>query len=232
MIEAVVGVAISVLAAVFIGSFIALVLVCRHKYCRKADHITRNLQENRPEVHLIDTSHYADHSAVELNEVQLTHPHIEEILNDERWVDDITGLIPHCLEILKVCHHLTEKLVAMTMGNSSPIHNNKKLAEIVDASRRIIPRVDDVVRSMFPPLDPRLLDARTQALILCVNHLVVVTKHACHAPTDVDWIDNSLQEMDSHHRVLREAAITVETNAKRALDQQHLLNNCHEASQL
>lgn len=48
----------------------------------------------------------------------------------------------------------------MTMGKCAQIHNNKQMAEIVEAARRIVPRVDDMVRSMYPPMDVRLLDAR------------------------------------------------------------------------
>lgn len=47
----------------------------------------------------------------------------EEILTDEQWVDDATGLIPHCLAILKTCRYLTERLTALAM-NSTPISGN------------------------------------------------------------------------------------------------------------
>ncbi|XP_014672299.1 PREDICTED: transmembrane protein 98-like [Priapulus caudatus] len=231
--EAVVAVAISVLAAIFLASLVILVVLCRHKYCKQMDLLSAQMQDTRPDVQLIDASLGTDnHAAFELDEVKLTHPNIEEILNDEKWIDDVTGFVPHCLSILKICHHLTENLVAMTMGKSAQIHNNKHMAEIVAAARRIVPRVDDMVRSMYPPMDVRLLDARATALILCVNHLVVVTKHACHAPSVLGWIDDSLAEMDSHHKILHDAAMVAEANMKKSLDQQQLLNNCHEASQL
>lgn len=67
-------------------------------------------------------------------------------------------------------------------------------------ARRISPRVDDVVRSMYPPLDPRLLEARTAALVLAVTNLSLVTRHGCSPGRSqrLDWIDQALMSMDSH----------------------------------
>ena len=70
------------------------------------------------------------------------------------------GLAPHCLAILKTCHHLTEKLVGMTMGNTQELRNPELLTDIVSIAKRISPRVDEVVLTLYPPLDPRLLEAR------------------------------------------------------------------------
>lgn len=48
----------------------------------------------------------------------------------------------------------------MTMGNAPNIRTQETLTEIVSVAKRINPRVDEVVRSFNPPLDPRLLEAR------------------------------------------------------------------------
>lgn len=71
---------------------------------------------SRPEKHLIDP----DQSELELGEVNMN---FEEILTDEQWIDDATGLIPHCLAILKTCRYLTERLTALAM-NSTPLSGN------------------------------------------------------------------------------------------------------------
>lgn len=76
-----------------------------------------------------------------------------------RFIIFFSGLIPHCLAILKKCHHLTERLVAMMMTYVSQ-HSNQDLGEIIEVAKKISPRVDDVVKAMYPPLDPRLLEAR------------------------------------------------------------------------
>ena len=72
-----------------------------------------------------------------------------------------SGLAPHCLAILKTCHMLSEKLVGMTMqGNATELSSPETMTDLVATAKRISPRVDDVVRSLYPPLDPRLLEAR------------------------------------------------------------------------
>jgi hypothetical protein len=46
------------------------------------------------------------------------------------------------------------------MGNSQMIRTQELLTDIIAVAKRINPRVDEVVNSMYPPLDPRLLEAR------------------------------------------------------------------------
>ncbi|XP_076436547.1 transmembrane protein 98-like [Babylonia areolata] len=211
--DLVVAIAIVVLATVFLGALVALVFVCRHR-CRSSDLISQQHKDNRPDVQLIGGSTdglQQPVSDVELDDVQI-NPRLEEVLNNEQWVDDATGLIPHCLSILKTCHHLTEKLVGMTMGNAQNICTQETQTDLVSIARRISPRVDEVVKSMYPPLDPRLLEARCTALVLSVSHLVMVTKNACHMSGVLDWIDQSLADVEDHLRILREASVACEMN--------------------
>ncbi|XP_048373534.1 transmembrane protein 98 [Sphaerodactylus townsendi] len=149
-------------------------------------------------------------SELELDNVVITNPHIEAILENEDWIEDASGLVSHCIAILKICHTLTEKLVAMTMGSGAQMKLPASLSDIIVVAKRISPRVDDVVRSMYPPLDPKLLDARTTALLLSVSHLVLITRNACHSPSGMDWIDQSLSAAEEHMAVLREAALASE----------------------
>uniref|UniRef100_A0A2I3G1J9 Transmembrane protein 98 n=1 Tax=Nomascus leucogenys TaxID=61853 RepID=A0A2I3G1J9_NOMLE len=175
--ETVVIVAIGVLATIFLASFAALML----RY------------DSKPIVGLI-----------ELDDVVITNPRIEAILENEDWIEDASGLMSHCIAILKICHTLTEKLVAMTMKTSASV------SDIIVVAKRISPRVDDVVKSMYPPLDRKLLDARTTALLLSVSHLVLVTRNACHLTRGLDWIDQSLSAAEEHLEALREAALASE----------------------
>ena len=78
-----------------------------------------------------------------------------------------SGLAPHCLAILKTAHLLTEKLVGMTMGNAQQLTSPETITDLVSIAKRIGPRVDDVVRAMYPPLDPRLLEARSVTSSCC-----------------------------------------------------------------
>ncbi|KAK7830007.1 hypothetical protein U0070_003462 [Myodes glareolus] len=259
--ETVVIVAIGVLATIFLASFAALVVVCRQRYCRPRDLLQR--YDSKPIVDLIGAMEtQSEPSELELDDVVITNPHIEAILENEDWIEDASGLMSHCIAILKICHTLTEKLVAMTMGSGAKMKTSASVSDIIVVAKRISPsyqnasvyrkpstgipklwrpaiphyqcksfnssrrtvltacsctvttltltRVDDVVKSMYPPLDPKLLDARTTALLLSVSHLVLVTRNACHLTGGLDWIDQSLSAAEEHLEVLREAALASE----------------------
>ncbi|KAK2916534.1 hypothetical protein QQF64_025071 [Cirrhinus molitorella] len=207
--ETVVIVAIGVLATIFLASFVALVVVCRHRYCHPPDFLHQF--DSKPTVDLIGAMEtQSEPSELELDDVVITNPHIEAMLENEDWIEDASGLVSHCIAILKICHMLTEKLVAMTMGSGAKVKAPASLNDIITVAKRISPRVDDVVRSMYPPLDPILLDARATALLLSVSHLVLVTRNACHMSGSLDWIDQSLHAAEDHMVVLREAALASE----------------------
>lgn len=209
--DAVVAVAISVLAVVFVSSLIALIVVCRHRYCSNQDHLSRQLQDSRPDVHLIHNQN--DAADMELDDVRL-HPDIEKILADEQWVDDATGLVPHCLAVLKTCHQLTERLVTASVGSVRRPATPAQLAELAQLAQRVGPRVDDVVRAMYPPLDPRLLEARCTALVLSVVHLTLVMRSLCGQPSSPGWIDEYLAHAEAHIQVLREAGLASDTSSQ------------------
>ncbi|GIY87413.1 transmembrane protein 98 [Caerostris darwini] len=219
--EAVVLAAITVLTIVFVASLFALIMVCRHKYCRPFDLLTSQFKDARPEINLISNEDCTD---MELDDVRL-HPNIEKILTDEQWVDDATGLIPHCLAILKKCHHLTERLVAMMMTRV-PQQSNQDLNEIIDVAKKISPRVDDVVRAMYPPLDPRLLEARCTALILSVSHMALVIRSVCQLRT-CNWVEVALIDMEENLQVLREAGIALEAASSHQINGMSTLE-CNE----
>jgi hypothetical protein len=63
---------------------------------------------------------------------------------------------------------------------------------------------------MYPPLDAKLIEARATALLLSVNHLVLVAKSACHTPGTLDWVDECLIVIDDHIETLRAAAMIEE----------------------
>lgn len=72
-------------------------------------------------------------------------------------------------------------------------------SRLIEATKRVPYRVDDVVRSMYPPLDARLLEARLAALVLAVGQVALLTQNVSVTPDQyLDWIDDSLNEMDEH----------------------------------
>ncbi|CAG2063464.1 unnamed protein product, partial [Timema podura] len=120
--DTVVAVAIGILAAVFVGALAVLVVLCR-RHKGSLDVFGWTASGIKPDVHLIPT----ERPDLELGDVRL-HPDIEQILEDEQWIGDATGLVPHCLAVLKSCHYLTERLAALAMG---PLTNGKAGQEIV-----------------------------------------------------------------------------------------------------
>lgn len=66
---------------------------------------------------------------------------MELILNDDQWVDDATGLVPHCLKILRTCHSLTERLANFAIRPQGIKGSPNRL---IEAAKRIPNRVDDV----------------------------------------------------------------------------------------
>lgn len=197
--ETVVVVAIAVLTLVFVGSLVALLAICYHRYLKRRS-LFKHLTNSIPDVNLINGV-----NGVELDDVQI-HPEIDKILADARWVDDATGLIPHCLAILKSCHHFTERLVGATMSllpRYEEADQQKKLWDIIKVAQRISPRVDDVVQSMYPPLDPRLLEARCLSLVLSVVQLSLVIRYSINP--NISWIETSVAELEESWKVLREA---------------------------
>ncbi|XP_044742630.1 transmembrane protein 98-like [Chrysoperla carnea] len=204
-----IAVTVGALTAIFLGSFIILILICRRsKLNYKSHKCNLDKLDERPDIHLIDD----ERPDLELGEVRL-RPDLEQILADEQWVDDATGLAPHCLAVLKICHNLTERLTAITMG---PLQSERSSYEIVEIARRISLRVDDVVQSMYPPLDARLLEARAVALALAVTQLALIARYNCnpHRSYSLSWIDAGLSQMDSHLIVLREAALAHEASCR------------------
>lgn len=126
---------------------------------------------------------------------------LEQILNDEQWMDDASGVIPHCLAILRTCHSLTERLAELAMRPMTTKYDSSH--RLIESTKRVPFRVDDVVRSMHPPLDLRLLEARLAALVLAVGQVALLTQSVSLVQPDkhqhfLGWIDEGLNEMDSH----------------------------------
>lgn len=200
--DTVVAVAIGILAAITVASVVALVLVCRNCYCQQMHLITLLHKNSRQDAELIQSIEtdlpIPEPNTVEMDDIEFTSPKLEEILQHENYIEDATGLVPHCIAILKTCHYLTNRLVAMAMGCSQQIHMQEAMTDIIAMAKQITPRVDEVVWSMYPPLDPRLLEARCTALVISVNHLVYVVKNAYHLAGTLDWTDQSLADVEDH----------------------------------
>ncbi|NWX15072.1 TMM98 protein, partial [Aegotheles bennettii] len=149
--ETVVIVAIGVLATIFLASFVALVVVCRQRYCHPKD-LRHHYDTNDGSGGTNGTGGTGAHNGNGgTNGIDGT--------GGNGGIERPPWPPSHCPPP-QICHTLTEKLVAMTMGSGARVKSPASLGDISVGGKRISPRVDDVVRSMYPPLDPKLLDAR------------------------------------------------------------------------
>lgn len=83
-------------------------------------------------------------------------------LNSNQWVYDVSGILEHCVAVLKLCHTLTDKLAKIPLNSISPQLNDV----ICQATARVVPRFDDLLQSMAAPnVDVRLIEARVVALV-------------------------------------------------------------------
>lgn len=67
-----------------------------------------------------------------------------------------------------------------------------------------------LVRSMYPPLDLKLLETRVDKLVLCVGQLGLFAQHMSLIPSDIEWIYGGLTEMDRHLIALRKALLEID----------------------
>lgn len=81
-----------------------------------------------------------------------------------------------------------------------PLSAKTSTSRLIEAIKRVSYRVDDVVASMYPPLDARLLEARLAALVLAVGQVALLTQSVSLSPENeyFDWIADELSEMDNH----------------------------------
>ncbi|XP_012271070.1 transmembrane protein 98-like [Orussus abietinus] len=194
--ETIVAIALGALAAVFLGALLVLLVICRKQRCYYKTDSPDSSSD------LLVKDEIGPGLGLDVWEGE------EWLAGAERWVDDATGLAPPCIAVLRSCHSLAASLTAI----AGTVNSNSIPLEIVDVARRIPPRVDDVVRSLYPPLDARLLEARVAALVLAVTHLALVTRHGVpkSQARKFAFIDRALNDMDSHLLVLRNAALAQE----------------------
>ncbi|CAD6197185.1 unnamed protein product [Caenorhabditis auriculariae] len=187
--DVVVYLALGVLAVVFAVSLVILIIMCYR----------RRYELSRYKSSPLRFSKLSEIDNIE-NLVQLS-PLIGEILDKNSWVYDVSGLLQHCVAVLRLCHNLTEKLASAPLSQAPP-----QLSEgICSATQRVMPRFDDLLCAVASPsVDVRVLEARATslatvcwALFLPFSLLNVKYKEILSVP---------LAEMEQHLTALRAAA--------------------------
>ncbi|ESO10068.1 hypothetical protein HELRODRAFT_167916 [Helobdella robusta] len=218
-------VAISILSAIFFGALIALIIILRKKLCKPFNDIVGYYQHENSQmenlVENMETCCNENNNEVELGEVNEVMDPNDKIYSNEEWASGAIDLVPHCLGILKIAHLLASKIIPITVQQGK-LQNPETLTDLVSIAKRIGSRVDDVVQSMYPPLDPRLFEARCSSLVLSVNHLVMLAKSSCQLLNVLDWVDQLLADLEEHLKVMNEFSLVYEQSLKT------IKNNCDE----
>ncbi|CAC5385842.1 unnamed protein product [Mytilus coruscus] len=145
---------------------------------------------------LIEDDTQSNPADVELDEVRISNPRLDQLLQDEHWWFS-SSLYCH----FKNLSYFDGTSSWYDNGNAQMIRTQELLTDIIAVAKRISPKLDEVVNSMYPPLDPRLLEARCTALVLSVSHLVLVTKSMlCQFFWQYGLIDQSLADIEEHLR--------------------------------
>lgn len=208
--EITVAVYVAILATIFAGALLALLIICGKFSCA----ICRiNIAVNNPEkkksfdlrlddIHLISSQDFGETDSVDdfdrLAMEDLTIPDLDKLLESHhwKWVDDALGLVPHCLSILKGCRLMSEHIVLAAMASS----DHKKFMEVAMVAKGVVPLVDEMLRCMCPPINPRLVENHAKALLQGVHGLVQLTQSTC----GVQWPMLLLDEMNQHYQDLRD----------------------------
>ncbi|XP_011499232.1 PREDICTED: transmembrane protein 98-like [Ceratosolen solmsi marchali] len=198
--ETIDAVALASLAAVFLGALLVLLVICKKQRCYYNQKYSQDMSSDLLE---------GDNLGLGLHAWETD----EWLAGAERWVDDATGLAPPCIAILRYCHSLARRISTTieSLNSSSTLP-----LEIIDIARCIPQKADDVVLSLYPPIDARLLEARVVALVLTVTHLGLVTKHGVSKSQakKLAFIDQAINDTDHYIRnyllILRNAALAQE----------------------
>ena len=242
--ETVVLVAVCILAVVFVACFVGVVIICYQRYSRRRRSIISGNSDGLSQTVLTfdANSIEANSSNLELESV-VTYDDgtIRQLLETEEWANDVYGVIPHCIAILKMCREVTVKLVTVAMENNHQNIHPSQMNEIVVVSKCITPRVDDVMRAISPPIDINQLEDRSAALIYSVQHLAFLLRNAWQSYHSLDWIDAAMDNMSQHMNILRnathqaQAVQIVKNQSVDLINEPHLSDNTpsnNECSQL
>ncbi|CAD5123855.1 DgyrCDS12161 [Dimorphilus gyrociliatus] len=162
---------------------------------------------------------------MQLHEFSVNNTNLDRLLQDEEWVEEMMSLAPFCLQILKNCHALTTKLKTMTVSQAKEIKPLEKLEEIIRVAKMMTPRVDDLIYSMYSPLDHHLLEVKSKRLIQIVNQLVVVTRNVLRLGDFEAFVNVCLADLDRLLNEIRGYAESIERSSRNREDLSYVNTN-------
>uniref|UniRef100_A0A9J2P0R4 Transmembrane protein 98 n=2 Tax=Ascaris TaxID=6251 RepID=A0A9J2P0R4_ASCLU len=199
--DIVVYLALFVLGAVFLFSLFILIVMCKRRALAS------------PQYFRSSSLRFSKLRNANMESIMQLSPLIAQVLDNNQWIYDVTGMLQHCVAILKLCHATTEKLSSVPLTTISAQLNDS----ILRATNRIVPRFDDLLRAMAASqVDIRILEARASSLVsACWALALPFTIVNCK---NVEVIDGALKEMESHAEALR---LVVEQAEQRFNEQQN-----------
>uniref|UniRef100_A0A183CFU8 Transmembrane protein 98 n=1 Tax=Globodera pallida TaxID=36090 RepID=A0A183CFU8_GLOPA len=141
-----------------------------------------------------------------MEDIEQLGPHISRALDRNHWLEEMTtGLLQHCVAVLKLCHLLTDKMAKIPLIQQKQQHRPAEMNEFIcKATARIVPRFEALLRSMAAnDVEIRVLEARVGALSSACWSLVVPLSLA--SPKHKDQLIKIVQEMDFHMTTLQMA---------------------------
>ena len=201
--------AVCVLAVIFVLCFAGVVFMCYQRYNRQRLSIMNEDETSMNQTVLTfdDNVLEADSSNLELEYVvTCDNGTIHHLLETEQWANDVHGVIPHCIAILKMCREITEKLVKVASDNNHQNIHPSHLNEIIVVAKCITARVDDVMQAISPPIKTKQLEACSTALIYSVQHLALLLQNTCQSFDSSEWIDSAMENLAQHMKILQNAS--------------------------
>ncbi|KAI6178379.1 Protein K10C3.4, isoform a [Aphelenchoides besseyi] len=185
--DVVVYLALAVLFVVFCVSLIVLIHLCRRKFEYNRLLVDQTLRFSK-----------LKHEDMEIGQLS---PHISQQLNSNRWLFDVSGVLEHCVSVLKLCHALTDQLAKIPLQDINP-----QLNEVIcEATTRLVPRFDNLLSALsLPKVDVRLIEARACALTTACWSLVM--PFYILNPKYKETFGKLVQEMEAHAQQLTIAA--------------------------
>jgi len=116
-----------------------------------------------------------------------------------------TYIIPQGLKLLKTCKSLAHRLLACAIDGTS--HDDSRslvvgsIDRIVEASKTLSPRVDDLTKCMYPPINADRIKVAATELVAAMENLALLTKRNCDT-SKLRWLESATDEVCQNYEDL------------------------------
>uniref|UniRef100_A0A0N4ZH39 Transmembrane protein 98 n=1 Tax=Parastrongyloides trichosuri TaxID=131310 RepID=A0A0N4ZH39_PARTI len=180
-----VALALIVLAVVFLISFSILIVMCKSRYQYK-----RYLNSKKNGFNKLNHDNWEEM-------IQLS-PLISQALDNNPWLGDATGILQHCVAILRLCHQLTETLSKVPSNELLPMYSDC----ISLSTQRILKDFDYFLKTLGQKnADLAVIEARASSLVS--SSFALTIPFSLMFPKSKDSCNAFIAEMENHVNVLK-----------------------------